>query len=1151
MQTERDDEQPTPATVPPGVANHVAHEQRNVHTRTYIEIASVARKSQHALVQRPRPLPGEKYVERSDDEKLLQACLVDENHFPLILLSGVHGVGKTTLAAYVIDRLVGEAFPGGSLWGDLDQLPPHDQLRRFLYALDERWDSVEHGPPLRELFWQRLAQARPPTLVVFDNVHDLRQLRELLPASLDDLGQCRVLVITTATGAPPDQRWQHVELRPFDEQDSLTLFKLHLPPSLAKLYEKKLVEISQRLEHIPQLLSIAAQDLASKTITPSAYLGLLQADGERPFSADAYQDALSLAARDLGPPQRELLTMLGIIRAGDWPVEMLAALVLRPPEQVARELEPLIKRGLVTPRSPGRFLCSARVRQFTGTLFQQQPPYVQRATAHLLARFCLDLIQDRAAAIAPQARNPLRADIAAYPLDVSFIKALHEQLVPDLSHIRGVLEWAQQKEEWSILRRFAYLPALEVFTWLKANAFELRLSLTMGTVLEPLVWPYGEEQELEFDTLISSAGWAFRGFDDDGPIEVVQEQGAVETRFRQWAPLAGDSDSDRLQAGDSELQAGRIDPSPDPRTAHCELSLSMLAGQVIDGILLDTALVDTNWCGVRASGLVLRHVDLVGCMLTACDLSGSVWYHCDARRLALGNSNLSRALFRHVRMHTAQLDGADLRAAVLEHVDLRGASLRDVDLRGADLRDVDLRGADLRGADLRAATLADVQLLGCRLQGVQWGGATDAGGLQADDRLIESEIRQAMAAERYEPPLKRLERPSREALLAGTQTHSKRSFERADLRARSLVGDKLPTCNLSHSDLRGAILSKAALPAGTLLQADLRGALLKEAMLSGADLAGADMRGALLEQANLEGATLTGAVLRRAYLHKTILNDARAQGAKFQGANLVGATLQNAILDEADFSGADLSGADLGKARLRGAVLQGASLTNATLTGADLTGALCDRADFSDSDVDAEQLAVAASLYGAVLPYWLRIPPPAILGPAPTELMEGSQLFRSFGGKVTGGDYSNQTLYGARFDEQGSWRNTRFVKADLRFSRLEGVFSQTNFAGAWLNRAMLSGIFSFVDFTGANFTGASFRGASLVNAIFAEAQNLAEEQLQQAVRLRGTILPDGTRYAGQWRLAGDLLDADRARYNLNDPEDFAEFYRGGMLRYRG
>jgi uncharacterized protein YjbI with pentapeptide repeats len=106
---------------------------------------------------------------------------------------------------------------------------------------------------------------------------------------------------------------------------------------------------------------------------------------------------------------------------------------------------------------------------------------------------------------------------------------------------------------------------------------------------------------------------------------------------------------------------------------------------------------------------------------------------------------------------------------------------------------------------------------------------------------------------------------------------------------------------------------------------------------------------------------------------------------------------------------------------------------------------------------------------------------------------------------------------------------------------LTGSFKSVDFAGANLERAILSGVFYEVSFRAINFQGVSLRGASLINVDFQNARNLSDAQLQQAVRLRGSTLPDGTRYDNRFNLPGDREDAPHAGVNPDDPVAMARF----------
>jgi uncharacterized protein YjbI with pentapeptide repeats len=186
----------------------------------------------------------------------------------------------------------------------------------------------------------------------------------------------------------------------------------------------------------------------------------------------------------------------------------------------------------------------------------------------------------------------------------------------------------------------------------------------------------------------------------------------------------------------------------------------------------------------------------------------------------------------------------------------------------------------------------------------------------------------------------------------------------ADLRRANLAEADLRVANLSRADLREANLSGADLSAANLTMADLRGA-----DLSGADLSGADLYGAILERTNLTGANLLEAVLYKADLHGAILAPTTQIHAKWRlvweivtlgGTNrdLTAANLREANLCRADLTGANLTGAGLHGADLSGTKLTGTNLLRADLSGANLSGAR----------VTQNQLGMAGSLKGTILP---------------------------------------------------------------------------------------------------------------------------------------------------------------------------------------
>ncbi len=148
--------------------------------------------------QVPQPLLH--YIRRDDAERQLQSALLsDDDKTPLVILFGLSGVGKSSLAAHVVRNLRDQDFPGGVLWGNLSNLTPNDQLLSFLGALDSTWH--QNVPPehaiVRDIFWQKLSDAGKRALIVLDDVKDNHQLGELLPFDTGRIGHCRILAIST------------------------------------------------------------------------------------------------------------------------------------------------------------------------------------------------------------------------------------------------------------------------------------------------------------------------------------------------------------------------------------------------------------------------------------------------------------------------------------------------------------------------------------------------------------------------------------------------------------------------------------------------------------------------------------------------------------------------------------------------------------------------------------------------------------------------------------------------------------------------------------------------------------------------------------------------------------------------------------------
>jgi uncharacterized protein YjbI with pentapeptide repeats len=1050
------------------------------------------------------------YIPRPGKEKELLDKLTDPQGPPLLFLHGPSGVGKSSLAAEVIHRHSKTVFAGGVLAASLRNSSPSELWFHFLRLLDPYWQVTDRDSVvLRDVVWQQLMQVEKRLLLVFDDVHNEQQLVQLLPSDQNNYGHCCVLIISTVeftltTALASSGR---MYLTGFETSEAETFFSRAIGADTVAHYREHLRTICERLEYNPLKLKSVTRTLTRHALSPHEYLMRIAAQIEDQKTDDTIPLSLQQTVEDLSAAQQELFALTSVLGSGDWTEAMLAAVVLCPVTDMLNDLHELVECGLVNRRSNSRYHMNAVVHALAHQRFGQFDMRRQQTSAMLLLRYCLDVAQDAWTTILAQPTLPVEAGAPIRHNSVQFVQRFRDTLLPEQSHFRKALDWAARQQHWNLLQRFSFLSAMELLSYLVANGGEIQLSMCLATLVEPVIWPSEEDSFFAYQSLITAGEFHYQKPD------VVHT--TIESGYR------------------------------DSRETRCELIWEITAGTIVDGIIRSARLIYSRWLGIRATHLVCRDVDIVGGKFLGCDFSNSIWTNCDARHVAFNGTTFSHSLICCTELHGADLQHATFAYSVLENVKLRSANLQMADFTGALLRHLDLRDADLRGAVFAYAKFEDVDVRGCNLQGVDWTGVEGITRNEVcfDEGLSDSIMRLLAGATVQKPATKRRLRPASvndvasKADLSGWDLRALCFDERVLATPVSADNWKEPAIPLCNSDLRSATFRNARLQGCSICFADLRDIDLRAADLYRADLRSADLRGALLIETNFEHACLDKAVLRATRLHQAKLHKASCVDASFRGAVLTNANLQHAVLTGADLSYVTAHNVHFDSAKLDHALLIDADLAGSRFQDATLYGAVCTRTNFSRTNIRDEQLAQAECLRGATLP---DAHTPAVIDgdhikglllPAFLRFSEWVNTFSKF-------ELHEQDLFGARF--YGIFSKVTFTSVNLTRSRLQGIYSKTIFIHTTLAHAHLKGIFSHVELKDVCCAATSFVGASLVHCDLTGTYNLSEAQLQQAHRLRGTKMPDGTRYTGQFELAGDIEDAVRKGI---DPRDHTAMLR--------
>ncbi|GIH64885.1 AfsR/SARP family transcriptional regulator [Microbispora siamensis] len=277
---------------------------------------------------------------------------------PIAAMSGIGGVGKTTLAVHVA-HLAQELFPDGQLYADLrgygaEPTAPETALVAFLRALGIPMDVIPDGLAERSaLFRSLLADRR--MLVLLDNARDAEQVEHLLP------GSAGCAAIITSRGKLADlPAARLVDLDVMEPEEALSLLAAVAGPERVAAERAAAMDVVAACGFLPLAVRIVAARLASRPSWTVASLVPRLADERRRLDEMkignlAVSATFALGYGQLDARQARAFRLLSLPAGSGISVFAAAAVLDLTPAEAEDVIESLVDASLLEAPAPGRY----------------------------------------------------------------------------------------------------------------------------------------------------------------------------------------------------------------------------------------------------------------------------------------------------------------------------------------------------------------------------------------------------------------------------------------------------------------------------------------------------------------------------------------------------------------------------------------------------------------------------------------------------------------------------------------------------------------------------------------------------------------------------------------------------------------------------
>lgn len=289
----------------------------------------------------------------------------------VVVLEGMGGIGKTSLAVHVAHRLR-DRFPDGAHFldlrgftGDGKPVPVDVALDALLWQAGVPADRVAADPVARRDQWRSLT-AGLRVLVLLDNAADAAQVRDLLPGAAGSV----VLVtsrrhLVELDGAVP------VPLDVLALDAAVELFRRVASPERVDPEPAALASVVRLCGRLPLAVRLAAARFRRHprwTVEHLASQLRKRSGRDRLFSVGdgGVAGAVLLSYNDLSSSCQRIFRLLSVVPGLDFDVCAAAAVGGIRLDRAEEETGALFERSLLLERGPGRYAFHDLVRDFAG-----------------------------------------------------------------------------------------------------------------------------------------------------------------------------------------------------------------------------------------------------------------------------------------------------------------------------------------------------------------------------------------------------------------------------------------------------------------------------------------------------------------------------------------------------------------------------------------------------------------------------------------------------------------------------------------------------------------------------------------------------------------------------------------------------------------